>query len=143
MRMARHNAAIRWLWGLSLMLATLSMPAQQKSVPPAVPLTEAPGQHQGTEIDGVVAVVNGDVILESDVEEERRFETIQPYRGRVAEFSRDRAVQRLIDRTLILQQALVEADQISVSKEELDKQIITLRKDIPACREFHCETDAG
>jgi len=124
------------------MLATLSLPAQQKSVPPAVPLTQPPAQ-QGTEIDGVVAIVNGAVILESDVDEERRFEAIQPYRGRTTEFSRDRAVQRLIDRTLILQQALIEADQISVSKEELDKQINTLRIDIPACRQLQCDTDAG
>jgi len=90
-----------------------------------------------------VAVVNGDVILESDVDEEKRFEAIQPYRGSTAEFSRDRAVQRLIDRTLILQQAAIEADQISVSDEELDKQLQTLRKDIPACVQYHCETDAG
>lgn len=117
--------------------------AQQKSVPPALPPTVAPGQEKGTEIDGVVAVVNGDVILESDVDEEKRFEAIQPYRGSTAEFSRDRAVQRLIDRTLILQQAAIEADQISVSDEELDKQLQTLRKDIPACVQYHCETDAG
>lgn len=143
MRDARHNAELRSLWRLSaLLLATLSMPAQQTSVPPAVPLTQPPAQ-QGTEIDGVVAIVNGAVILESDVDEERRFEAIQPYRGRTTEFSRDRAVQRLIDRTLILQQALIEADQISISKEELDQQVNTLRTDIPACRQFQCDTDAG
>jgi peptidyl-prolyl cis-trans isomerase SurA len=31
-------------------------------------------------LDRVVAVVNGDVILESDIDEERRFEEIQPFR---------------------------------------------------------------
>ncbi len=99
---------------------------------PRLPDKRSGAGTRGTEIDGVVAIVNGAVILESDVDEERRFEAIQPYRGSSADFSRDRAVQRLIDRTLILQQAKLEADQIQVSKEELDKQIETLRRDIPA-----------
>jgi hypothetical protein len=137
---------MRWLEGI-LMLAFVAGCAsaqEQPSVPPSIPLTSVPNQDRGTEIDGVVAIVNGAVILESDVDEERRFEGIQPYRGSSAEFSRDRAVQRLIDRTLILQQAKLEADQIGVSKEELDKQIEMLRHDIPACRQhYHCETEEG
>jgi hypothetical protein len=144
MRSVLHNPGFRCvlvilplLWAVSGALAQ-----EQKSVPPAAPLTAVPPQ-QGTEIDGVVAIVNGDVILESDVDEERRFEAIQPYRGSSTESSRDRAVQRLINRTLILQQAALEADQIAVSDEDLDKQLNTLRKDIPACRKFQCETDAG
>ena len=39
------------------------------------------GPEQGVVLDRVVAVVNGDVILESDVDEERRFEEVQPYRS--------------------------------------------------------------
>jgi peptidyl-prolyl cis-trans isomerase SurA len=96
---------------------------------------------QGVVLDRVVAVVNGDVILESDVDEERRFEEVQPYRG-AASFSRERAIQRLVDRTLILQQAALEPDG-AISGSELDAQIATLRKDIPACKQDHCETDAG
>ena len=126
-----------------LWFASGALAQEQKSVPPAVPLTTVPGGQQGTEIDGVVAIVNGDVILESDVDEERRFEGVQPYRGSTNDHSRDRAVQRLISRTLILQQAALEADQIAVSDEELDKQLGTLRHDIPACRNLHCGTDDG
>jgi len=139
------NPASRWLQGALLLLAAiLSAPAQQTApVVPTAPIAKAPVQEKGTQIDGVVAVVNGDVILESDVDEERRFEIIQPYRGSATDFSRDRAVQRLIDRMLLLQQAALDAEQISVSEEELDKQIATLRKDIPTCREYHCDTDAG
>ena len=40
----------------------------------------SPAAGTGVVLDRVVAVVNGDVILESDVDEERRFEEIQPYR---------------------------------------------------------------
>jgi len=92
-------------------------------------------------LDRVVAVVNGDMILESDVDEERRFQEIQPYRM-VTGFTRERAIQRLIDRALILQQAALEPEE-AVTDTELDTQLATLRKDIPACKQYHCETDAG
>jgi hypothetical protein len=144
MRSTSQNPGTKRLLLLQIfILAGWPLLAQErKSVPPAVPLTAVPDS-RGTEIDGVVAIVNGDVILESDVDEEKRFEAIQPYRGSAAEYSRDRAVQRLINRTLILQQAALEADQIAVSNEDLDKQLGTLRKDIPECATFHCDTDAG
>lgn len=116
--------------------------AQSPVIAPARPVVPD-GSEKGTVIDGVVAVVNGDVILESDVDEERRFESIQPYRGAMSDFSRDRAVQRLIDRTLILQQAALEPEGSAVSDEELAKQIQMLRKDIPQCRQYHCETAEG
>jgi peptidyl-prolyl cis-trans isomerase SurA len=96
---------------------------------------------QGVVLDRVVAVVNDDVILESDVDEERRFEEVQPYRAPSA-FSRDTAIERLVDRALILQQAALEPED-AVSDQELDAQLLTLRKDIPACKQYHCETDAG
>jgi hypothetical protein len=102
----------------------------------------APVMGQGTVLDRILAIVNDDVILESDVDEERRFESIQPYRGSTAEFSRERAVQRLIDRTLILQQAALEPED-AISEEDLDTQLAKLRKDIPSCAEYHCETDGG
>jgi len=102
---------------------------------------EASTARRGTVLDRVVAVVNGDSILESDIDEERRFEMIQPYRGR-GEFSRERAVQLLVDRMLIQQEAEQQPD-IQVTDLEWDNQIARLRKDIPACKEFHCETDAG
>jgi hypothetical protein len=144
MRNLTQNPAMHWLERTFVVaMLVVSAGAQQPGVPPSIPLTLAPDQARGTEIDGVVAVVNGDVVLESDVEEERRFEAIQPYRDTTAGFSRDRAVQRLIDRTLILQQAKLEADRVAVSDEELDKQLQTLRKDIPACQQYHCETEDG
>jgi len=154
---AQANSAamqqIRHMIGL-LLLAPGFLAAQQSSAPAAPaaaqsPIAAPPGlapnveEQKGTVIDGVVAVVNGDVILESDVDEERRFETIQPYRGSATEFARDRAVQRLIDRTLILQQAALEPDQTAVSDDELNRQLQTLRKDIPRCGEYHCQTDDG
>jgi parvulin-like peptidyl-prolyl isomerase len=95
----------------------------------------------GVVLDRVVAVVNGDVILESDVDEERRFEEIQPYRSTTS-FTRDKTIERLIDRALILQQSALEPED-AVPDKDLDDQLMTLRRDSPACKQFHCETDAG
>ena len=143
----RHNAVWRWtrgaaalavVWGLGAGFAqepATTSANQQRAV--ASSETASPG----VVLDRMVAVVNGDVILESDVDEERRFEEIQPYRAATT-FSRDRAIQRLVDRDLILQQAALQPED-SVTDAELDAQLATLRKDIPACKQYHCETDAG
>jgi hypothetical protein len=96
---------------------------------------------QGAVLDRLVAVVNGDVILESDVDEERRFEEIQPYRG-ASDKTRARIIERLVDRALILQQAALEPED-AVPEKDLDAQIATVRKDIPLCKQYHCETDEG
>ncbi len=99
------------------------------------------GPELGVVLDRLVAVVNEDVILESDVDEERRFEEVQPYRSAPV-FSRDKIIERLIDRTLILQQAALEPED-AIPDKDLDAQLATLRKDIPACKQYHCETDDG
>jgi peptidyl-prolyl cis-trans isomerase SurA len=96
---------------------------------------------QGVTLDRLVAVVNGDVILESDVDEERRLEEVQPYRTSVS-MTRDRIIARLIDRALILQQAALQPED-DVSDKDVDAQLTTLRKDIPACKQYNCESDEG
>jgi peptidyl-prolyl cis-trans isomerase SurA len=139
----------RWLAG-ALALAAISVlttgrvwarqaaaqATRSASSGPAVPASP-----QGQVLDRLVAVVNGDVILESDVDEERRFEEVQPYRT-VAESTRAKLIERLVDRALILQQAALQAED-AVTDKELDAQIATLRKDIPECQQYHCETDEG
>ena len=96
----------------------------------------------GVLVDQVIAVVNGDLVLESDVEEERRFAAFQPIGQPEGSFSRKDAVDRLIDRALILQQAKLQPEQ-AVTQAEVDTELAQLRKDIPACKRFQCETDAG
>ena len=58
---------------------------------------------QSVLVDQVIAVVNGDLILESDIDEERRFEAFQPFRDPKGPSSRTELIDRLIDRALILQ----------------------------------------
>jgi peptidyl-prolyl cis-trans isomerase SurA len=142
MRSMMHIPAKRWIHGaiaLSMAAASALLWAQQPvEAAPAVRTTT----QQGTVLDRVVAVVNGDPILESDIDEEQRFERIQPYTGG-GDFPRERALQRIINRTLVFEEAQRQQEVIGVSDGELDKQLATLRNDIPACRQFHCETDAG
>ncbi len=108
---------------------------------PTQPTIPKPPPASGVLVDQVLAVVNGDLVLESDVEEERRFTAFQPYRD-PAGFSRDRAIERMIDRTLILQQAKLQPEN-AVTLDEARAQLATIRKDIPACARYHCETQAG
>lgn len=95
----------------------------------------------GVLVDQVIGIVNGDLILESDVDEEKRFEAFEPF-STPGKFSRERAIERLVDRTLILQQAKLQPDEI-VSLDEAKKQLQSLRADLPACKAYHCETEAG
>jgi peptidyl-prolyl cis-trans isomerase SurA len=115
--------------------------AQTATPPQAGGAVAKAGPGQGVVLDRLIAVVNGDVILESDVEEERRFEEVQPYRAAVR-FTRDRIIERLIDRALILQQAALQPED-AVPDKDLDDQLATVRKDIPACKQYHCETEDG
>lgn len=123
--------------------------AQRKSVESTAPVKkpEAPKMPEvaGETLDRIVAIVNGDLVLDSDVDEEQRFQAIQPFRSPTNsgnEFSRDKAIERLINRDLILQQAKMQPND-AVSDAEVDKELGNLRKNLPACKEFHCETDDG
>lgn len=110
-------------------------------VPKAVPsmMPHEPGE----EIDRVVAIVNGQIVLDSDVQEEHRFESIQPYPGTAGrQITRDREIERLVNRDLILQQAKLET-QDSITAADVDKEIANLRSTLPGCKPNLCATDAG
>ncbi len=92
-------------------------------------------------LDRVAAIVNGELILESDVGAERRFSAFQPFSD-PQPVTRDRLMERLIDRSMILQQMAMQP-QAPVTDAELDAQLTTLRKAIPQCAAYHCETDTG
>jgi peptidyl-prolyl cis-trans isomerase SurA len=120
-----------------------SSPTEQMEKMAPTPRPAAPPSHAGAiQIDRVVAIVNGDLILESDVDEERRFVAFQPYGAPNETFSRQDAINRLVDRALILQQDGEQAmSPITDAEETAD--ILDLRKAIFACRPYHCETEDG
>ena len=94
-------------------------------------------------LDRVVAVINGDVILQSDVVEEEHFVQLQPYNSPGEGTLQQQALQHLVNRTLILQQLKEQQSPIQVADAEVKKQIDDLRKHLPACAPAKCESDAG
>lgn len=97
---------------------------------------------RGDIVDRIVATVNGDLVLESDVEEEERFTRLYPYGEGQGKPLREQALTRLIDRTLI-QQQLAGFPQAAITKEQVAKDEAELRKDLPACAHADCTSDAG
>jgi peptidyl-prolyl cis-trans isomerase SurA len=105
------------------------------------PATGRAGTPESVTLDRVVAIVNGDLILESDIEAERRYQKFHSLSSPKPP-TRDELVNRLIDRALILQQIAIEP-QPPIPEEEVDQELASLRKTIPQCAAYHCETDAG
>lgn len=93
---------------------------------------------QGVLLDRVVVIVNDDLVLESDVEEEMRLAAFVP--GAVN--TRPMAINRLIDRTLIEQQERLQPPK-PVTDKEVQDDLSELRKHIPACARYHCDTEQG
>jgi len=121
------------------------------------PLAGGPDREQGTgntnttagaasaggrvALDRVVAVVNEDLILESDLDEEARMAAFQPIRVQEVA-TREQLIERLIDRDLILQQIRL-LPQVAIEDAQVDSELRVLRKNIPECVAYGCETDAG
>jgi peptidyl-prolyl cis-trans isomerase SurA len=95
-------------------------------------------------LDHVVAVINGDVLLESDVNEEMHFAALEPFRLRAGPDTRQTAMRRLINRSLILQQ-MAEQQQLNVniSDSEVRKSLENMRAHLPQCAKYDCKSAAG
>lgn len=135
------------LLGLTLCACAHGQAAATRDAVQKTPQSAAPAKPQmpvieGKEIDRIVAIVGPDLILDSDVNEEERFMELQPFQPGRPGMSRDRVIERLINRALILQQAkLTPMDPIT--DDEVKAEIVNLQKTLPACKQYHCETDAG
>ena len=103
----------------------------------------ARSQDKPVVLDHVVAVINGSVILQSDVDEEMAYAVLQPFSIRSAANTPQNALQRLIDRALILQQMQTAQTVPPPSPEEVKTSITQLRGLIPDCARYQCVTDAG
>jgi peptidyl-prolyl cis-trans isomerase SurA len=95
-------------------------------------------------LDRVVAIINGDVLLESDVQEELHFAILEPVGVPSGTDSLRRAARRLINRTLILQQMKIQQQPgVTVSDSEAEKDLAEARRHLPRCKPYDCATDAG
>lgn len=107
-------------------------------------LAQAPQPPGPVVLDRVVAVVNNQAILSSDLNEEMRLSVLEPNaRGRGPE-TPQQALRRLISRALIRQQIRDEDVQAAQpSAEDVAARLANLRKELPACVRQNCATDAG
>lgn len=130
------------VFGTALALPPQSLPAKDAAVPPPPSAAEASAP-QPLELDHVVASVGTNVILQSDVQLEMRLSALEPLRVLPGQNTPARALRRLIDRTLILEQMNLQQQPVTISAPELDASLEELRTQIPDCARFHCETAQG
>jgi hypothetical protein len=94
-------------------------------------------------LDSVVAVVNHQVILASDLDLEMRIIHLLPSGSR-SDFTPQSALQRLTTRALIEQQIVQEDPHgLEVSSKELDDALTELRQSLPACKTRDCLSTEG
>ena len=94
-------------------------------------------------LDSVIAVVNNQVILASDLDLEMRVFRLLPI-GKRDDFTRGRALERLTTRALIEQQIVQEDPHgLDVAPRELTDSLAELRQSQPACKLRDCATPAG
>jgi hypothetical protein len=98
----------------------------------------------GVVLDRVVAVVNNQAILESDIDDEMRLSVLDPGRGGLGALTKQKALEQLIGRALIQQQIREEDLQATDPPQaEVDARLAEIRKELPACVRNNCSTDAG
>jgi hypothetical protein len=134
------------LLAICLSAKTYAQTTSPTPAPPSAPQTDTPSAsaEKPIQLDRVIAIVNGDVLLESDVREEMRLAVLQPITVPAGQNTQARAAQRLITRALILRQ-MREQHQInySITDDELRKSVDELRTEIPVCRKMSCATEEG
>jgi peptidyl-prolyl cis-trans isomerase SurA len=118
---------------LPLLIALAAIARAQAQTPAAPPQV----------LDRVVAEVNYQPILWSDITNEIHFSVLDPEEVN-GTLTPQRALQQLIGRSLIQQQMGKEdANAALPSDEEVRARENDLRKDLPACVRMNCALDAG
>lgn len=95
-------------------------------------------------LDKVVAVVNNQAILQSDLDDEMRLSALEPRAITRGPETLQGALQRLISRNLIQQQIRQDDTQaIAPGPNEIATRVVELRRNLPACVHANCVTDEG
>jgi len=95
-------------------------------------------------LDKVVAVVNNQAILASDIDSEIRLSVLDPNRGGMGILTPRRALDQLIGRALIQQQIRQQDLQSTEpAQAEVNARLTEIRTEIPACVRQNCASDAG
>jgi hypothetical protein len=95
-------------------------------------------------LDKVVAIVNKQVILASDLDDEIRLSVLDASQVGMGQLTRERALEHLIGRTLVEQQINAQdTEEKEPTAEEMNARVNELRHVLPACVNSRCDTDAG
>jgi hypothetical protein len=121
---------------------SLSVHAQNPASSSTAQTAAASGQNPVV-LDSVIAIINGEVLLESDLQEEMDFSALQPLSLPGGKGLEQRAALRLINRALIVQQMKEQGMASDISDQEVQENLDALRKQLPACVAYKCETEAG
>ena len=113
-------------------------PAWSQSKDQPVPVETA------TTIDEVVAVVNRQTILKSDIEDELQLSVLDPSTRGQEQISPPEALDRLISRTLIQQQIRQEdLPATAPTQAQITARVEEIRHELPACVRANCSSDEG
>jgi hypothetical protein len=94
-------------------------------------------------LDRVVAVVNNQAILASDVEDEVRLAVLDPGGAGVV-LTPQHALEQLISRALIQQQIRQEDVQAAEpSQDDVNARLKEIRREVPACIRLNCASEQG
>jgi hypothetical protein len=105
---------------------------------------QSPPPAKAVVLDRVVAVVNNQAILASDVDDEMRLAVLDPGRAGLGVLTSKLALRQLISRALIQQQIRQEdAQAIEPSQAEIDARHKEIRNEVPACVHLNCATEEG
>jgi peptidyl-prolyl cis-trans isomerase SurA len=140
-RFGRHG----WLGAVALGAVALGAGSIASAGAQTVPEGAAPAgsSQQPVVLDSVIAVINGDVLLRSDLQNEMNMADLEPLTLPAGKNFERRAARRLINRTLILQQMQSQGMVKEISDEEVQKDLDALREQLPDCRKSDCKTEAG
>jgi hypothetical protein len=138
-RFSNPNSAIRmspWLRALPAFLFIFALftsgnIARAQATPDSSPPVE---------LDHVVAVVNNQAILQSDVDEEMRFTALQSTVLPSSQNTPTQALNRLIDRALIDNERLLQPSFSAVTDVQVETGVDELKKTIPGCIPDMCTT---
>jgi peptidyl-prolyl cis-trans isomerase SurA len=125
---------------LAFLLSASAQPSLQSGSSPA---SGDPAAGNIT-IDRVIAVVNRQVILQSDLEDEMQLSVLDPTTSGNVRDTRQQALDRLISRTLIQQQ--IQQENIPAAEPtaaEIASRLTEIRTGLPACVRSDCASDAG
>ena len=137
LRFALQAAVLCFLAAFGIFAGPTASPAQAPPPTNAVP-------PNAVVLDRVVAVVNNQAILSSDLDDELRLAVLDPSRAGQGVFTRQRALEQLIGRALIQQQMRQEDEQaMEPTQAEIDTRISELRKELPACVRQNCASEEG